>query len=563
MGCGASKEKEGTSSGSKRQRHAGSSKHRSATDDSDSQDNSQSHITSKGGTVNRQIPATNFKDVDDDNDFDDTQSTLSSIVSSDLEADCFGGNQFAFSKMKSLDEQRDDAAVNFDDEFFVWDDANVNIKQSMSARKSMRPTGHKGPGAAPGPRAPAANPLGGSGRGVAPGAAGEAFVFNDFTVDIELNALSESAPAPKISAAAAAATLQHEEMKKTLAAQREAAPVVRREPMPHVDHTGEIRSYELTTLIGHSSRVKCLAVAPGEREYISCSNEDSIVAYYDLRTGQELGIFSGHQDTVIYAIFSPCGKFLATSSRDNTLMLWDVVTQKAILTFEHSKVVICACFSRDSKFIATGCQDKVCRLWETRKGRELLAFTQHEGIIISLSFSPDEAYVVSASADKTLRMWSTAKGKSRAVMRGHTAIILSCQYTVDGRHIVSNDERLTKVWNAADAVCTMTLNVDDFVAIRNMLPTKKLSWTLSCAAPGKFANYLIVACNNRFVFIIDIRTGKEELSVDTKAPVYCLTSGHAHVVAFGDSFGNVYKLRLNGFADDEDDDNAPAMAGAS
>ena len=65
--------------------------------------------------------------------------------------------------------------------------------------------------------------------------------------------------------------------------------------------------------LGHSNRVKCLAVAPGEREYVSCSNDDSIMTYFDIRTTQELGIFSGHQDTVIHALFSPCGKFLATN----------------------------------------------------------------------------------------------------------------------------------------------------------------------------------------------------------------------------------------------------------
>lgn len=45
------------------------------------------------------------------------------------------------------------------------------------------------------------------------------------------------------------------------------------------------------------------------------------------------------------------------------------------------------------------------------------------------------------------------------------------------------------------------------------------------AAPGAFTNYVLVACNNRFVYVIDIRSGTEVASTFCKAPVYCLAAG--------------------------------------
>ena len=449
---------------------------------------------------------------------------------------------FTPTHLKNIEEQREESsAFNIETEYFIWDDASLDLKE-MRNRDLKKSFVHRKHSVVAGVKPMTQKPAGD----------GSTFKFNDFAIDPEFNE----------DWLAAHPLTSHGSMKRAPTQATVPAPaapvddVSARTPSRSASRpkpakrTGAISNFKLTTLVGHSSRVKCIAVAPTETEYVSCSNEDSLVTYYDMRSGAELGIFSGHQDTVIFACFSPCGKFLATTSRDNTLMLWDVVTQKVILTFEHSKVVICCSFSKDSKLIATGCQDKVCRLWETRKGRELLAFTQHEGIIISLSFSPDEAHIVSCSADKTLRMWTTTKGRCKHTMRGHSAIILSCQYSVDGKKIVSNDERLTKVWNAADGNCLLTLNVDQFVTIRNMPPTKKLSWTLSCTCPGRFAKYFVVACNNRFVFVVDMDTGKEELCVDTKAPVYCLSSGHNSVVAFGDSFGNVYNLRLFGFPEE-------------
>jgi WD40 repeat protein len=250
-------------------------------------------------------------------------------------------------------------------------------------------------------------------------------------------------------------------------------------------------------------------------------------------------------------VFSPCGKFLATTSRDNTLMLWDVVTQKAVLTFEHGKVVICCAFSKSSRFIATGCQDKVCRLWECRRGRELVAFAQHDGIIISLSISPDETYVVSASADKTLRVWTVAKGKVKAILRGHTHIILACNYNHDGTKIVSNDEKSVRVWSAPAGSQLKVIMVEDMVRSRALPNAKKQSWTLSCMAPKAFPRHFVVASNNRIVFVVDMESGEEALSVETKAPVYCLAPGYKNYITYGDSFGNVYFLKLESFDEAE------------
>uniref|UniRef100_A0A7S1LY50 Guanine nucleotide-binding protein subunit beta-like protein n=1 Tax=Neobodo designis TaxID=312471 RepID=A0A7S1LY50_NEODS len=322
---------------------------------------------------------------------------------------------------------------------------------------------------------------------------------------------------------------------------------------------GDIREFKQTSCIGHSSRVKCLAIAPGERECASCGSCDVIVEYQSLTTSSHLGSFVKHEDALLHAVFSPCGNFLATTSRDNTLVLWDVATQAAMLTFEHSKVVICCAFSPSSKFIATGCQDTTCRVWRC-DGVELATHAGHTRIPLALCFSPDEQYVVSASADKTLQIWSAAEGKTECFMAGHEGIILACNYNAAGDRIVSNDERSVRVWSAPQGQLLRTIMVDDLIKLRNPPPNKKQSWTLSCLAPKTFPRHIVVASNNRMVFVIDMESGEEVLSVDTKAPVYCLAPGHRSLVAYGDSFGNVYFLKLEAFDEEEPLDDRPGGA---
>eukprot|EP00760_Papus_ankaliazontas_P018979 PhM_4_TR17803/c0_g1_i1/m.19034 len=305
-----------------------------------------------------------------------------------------------------------------------------------------------------------------------------------------------------------------------------------------------IKNFSTYSLIGHASRVKCIALAPGEKQFVSCSNEDTSVTMQDLLHGKEIQAFLGHEDTIISAAFSADHKYLATTSRDNTMILWDVVTAKQILTFEHEKVVICCAFSRDSKLLVSGCQDKICRVWDTRKGRELLSFTQHEGIIIAVAFSPIEDMICSASADKTLRLWSSSTGEMKRVLQGHTGIVLTCWFNRTGDRVVSNDEKTVRVWSADTGECVFTASVESYIKKPFMAGVKKLTWTLCAYCPGRFAKYVVVASNTRVVMVINPDTGEEVMSLHCKAPVYCLSSGGDSTMVCGDSFGNIYVIKL-------------------
>ncbi|KAJ9449618.1 putative WD repeat-containing protein [Diplonema papillatum] len=304
-----------------------------------------------------------------------------------------------------------------------------------------------------------------------------------------------------------------------------------------------IRAYERYSLIGHSTRVKCICVAPSENFFISCSNEDASMTMCSIENGKEIMSFMGHEDTIINACFSNDAKYLATTSRDNTMILWDVATGKQTLTFEHKKVVICCCFSKDSKLLVSGCQDKACRIWETKKGREQNSFVQHEGIIISVSFAPNAETIVSASADKTLRIWKVSDASPVHTLKGHTAIILSCTFRSDGKYIVSNDDRVLRVWDAVTGHSTLSLPVDE-VPRPNTEPGKQQTWTLSSYCPGPLGFYVIAACNSKAVHVLHPETGEEILALYCKAPVYCLSCGSTSKVAFGDSYGNVFIVTL-------------------
>ena len=88
------------------------------------------------------------------------------------------------------------------------------------------------------------------------------------------------------------------------------------------------------------------------------------VRMWDVRTGEELGAFEGHEAQVMCIRFSPDGKTLATSSVDHTIKLWDIEAGQVVATLRgHRAPVSDLAFSHDGTILASSGMDKTVRLW--------------------------------------------------------------------------------------------------------------------------------------------------------------------------------------------------------
>lgn len=320
--------------------------------------------------------------------------------------------------------------------------------------------------------------------------------------------------------------------------------ITRQQSIPTLCHESPkisvIKRYAVCTCGGHASRIKMSLVTPLEKNMLSCSNEDATVSLWDLNQRVEVGRLVGHDDAVIGGCVSADSRLVATTSRDATLIVWDLSTQKIILSLTHPKVVVCCCFSPDSQLIVSGCQDQICRVWDLRTSKEIWNFAEHRGIVMTVAFSPNATFIASGGSDKRVFLWSLQSPKSILTLSGHVGAVLALDINNNSSQVVSVDEKLVLVWKAATGE---KLHEFDALALTGG-PLKRAFWNCVCFGPGNFNELIVVACSNKTLFFFHVE-GREELSLYLRSSVCCLGRGTDKFIVAGDTYGNNYLVTLS------------------
>jgi WD40 repeat protein len=169
--------------------------------------------------------------------------------------------------------------------------------------------------------------------------------------------------------------------------------------------------------------------------------DEKTVLLLDARTHETIERFSGHEKTVLKAVFSPDSRRLASCSRDHTVRVWQVdrgtwrangeqdhprsttPAPSCQVLRGHTDEVYAVAFHPDGTRLATGGQDGAVSLWDLARGEEVLRLPRHKSFVWSLAFSPDGATLASGSGDTTVRLWDTAPLKTRYQARRAAAAL--------------------------------------------------------------------------------------------------------------------------------------------
>ncbi len=125
-------------------------------------------------------------------------------------------------------------------------------------------------------------------------------------------------------------------------------------------------------------------------------------------------MLKGHTDGIYCMAFSPDGKILASGSPDQSVILWDVASGKAIKKIDGiGSTPISIAFSPDGKHVAWGTHDHTIGTWNLAEEKIDGAHTQMCPVS-ALGFLPDSRHFVSCCGDR-LRVWDLQKTENVGV----------------------------------------------------------------------------------------------------------------------------------------------------
>jgi len=149
-------------------------------------------------------------------------------------------------------------------------------------------------------------------------------------------------------------------------------------------------------------------------------------------------ILDKHSDEVWYVQFSHNGELLASASKDNMVIVWDVrraeMTHLVVLVGHTNSLSFVAWSPDDSQLLTCG-NDRLIKLWQVSTGECVRTFNKHTDNVTACAWLPDGRHFISASIDKNIFLWDGSTGALIQTWHGPRVNDLAVSHS--GQHVVA------------------------------------------------------------------------------------------------------------------------------
>jgi WD40 repeat protein len=253
-------------------------------------------------------------------------------------------------------------------------------------------------------------------------------------------------------------------------------------------------------------------------------------------------ILKGAQrDGIHAATFSPDSSRVVTAGVNRTASLWDVRTGEELATFRgHEGPVYSAAFTPDGQSVVTTSEDKTARIWEARPRLEMpRGFLERDCFpAVMPTLSPDGRRLLgrdgSTNGKRAVCIWDTATRKKLVTLKKEffiptkggkaNCVMSNAHFSPDGgRVLTSPNLTLEKAW-VLDAYTGKELAV-----LRARAPTRwegrMDEWGFNTVEFSPNGRFVVAASTGGTGHIFDAATGKElvVLRAEKDPPVYAAT----------------------------------------
>jgi WD40 repeat protein len=200
------------------------------------------------------------------------------------------------------------------------------------------------------------------------------------------------------------------------------------------------------TLNAHRGTVTQLVRSPDGKQIAFATT--SYVHVFDVQSGKVAYSLVGHRAVVSSLSWRNDGKYLLTSSYDNTAKIWQAGTGQVLRTVTAGDVDLnIATFSPDGKTFAVGGDDKLVRVFDSESGKLLRTLKGHNEIVEALAYSPNGKMLASGDDEGGLRIWNANGELIKALKSGHS-IVRQLGFSPNSATLATVGDNSVRLWAA-------------------------------------------------------------------------------------------------------------------
>lgn len=188
------------------------------------------------------------------------------------------------------------------------------------------------------------------------------------------------------------------------------------------------------TLSNHYAGVTSVAFSPSG-ELLASSSLDNSVLLWDVESFSVVRAISGHDEAVNNVRFDSTGERIVTASSDGTARVWGIDGSEIRTCQGHFDPVKDAAFIPGSESIATASLDTTARIWATDRSTNTVSGEIFDDTVWSADFSPDGNLVAACGDDNSLRFSDPKTGAMLGKPIKHDESILTLSFSPDGKHV--------------------------------------------------------------------------------------------------------------------------------
>eukprot|EP01132_Coremiostelium_polycephalum_P002070 gene2070-2556_t len=243
-------------------------------------------------------------------------------------------------------------------------------------------------------------------------------------------------------------------------------------------NSNEVKIFDLHNkkskiLRGHTELVMSLDVS-FDNQIMVTGSRDNTVILWDMVNMEPMTTFTGHTASVTcVALPNKQKNFAISASDDRTVKLWKLASNSKeqnkssnavaqITKIAHEKDINCLSIAPNDKIFATASQDTYVKIWSVNNLEVLASIKAHRRGVWSVEFSPVDLCFLTSSADGTIKIWSLNDYTCLKTLEGHTGSVLRASFITYGMQIVSaGADGLIKLWNIKTNECVNTFEGHD------------------------------------------------------------------------------------------------------